>query len=351
MRYEPPSDSELAALVQAAVLFRDAAPWRHIRPKQIFGIRSIDSGRLSYVSIEGHEGGVTGLGAYPGHTGLETLLGALHGLLEVVDDQDYLRMSALTCGYFPYGEFAGPLLEFLDRSGVRFTRHELAPAFTSYVPGFRAWRPDARESRLLTAAFEQTLVVVEDLRRDPGLLDAPDPITVLSRRAIPGLRGLEWEYEWSSLEPDWAARVKPWKPDELTAARLARLPLDDRQEWEFDAVVGLGVLAPDPGSRAEILRAGLLVDRASDFIHWLEPFPASELKASLGEAFAQQMLRIGCRPRRILVRDRAIRRLIEPITQAADCRLQKVQNLPALEEAHEVLLQKANRPARDSRLH
>lgn len=339
MRYEPPSAPDTAALVQAALRFRDAAPWQHITPDRWFAVRDPATGHLAYIQVHGHEGITPGLAVHPGAPGFRTMLEVLHGAIERIDDRALLRLCALTCGFHPRREHTRDDRAFLARSGIAFGARELAPVFVSCVPGFLSWRFDAAETRLFTTALEQSLIVVEDLRRDPVLLEAPEPLTVLTRRASSGAGGLEWRYEWSPLEPDFAARVKPWRPDDLLAARLARLPVEERQEWEFDAVPGLfvpwiGALRPGPSHRPELLRAALLVDRGSGYIHWGEPFPASELEDSLGRRLAETVLRIGYRPRRMLVRDLSMRDLLAPIARAMGCRLHRVRFLPAVDEVY-----------------
>lgn len=77
-------------------------------------------------------------------------------------------------------------------------------------------------------------------------------------------------YEWASPDLGGPPRRIP-VPDELTAARLGRLPLDERAEWEIALATGAGALQPTPSQRPELMLTCYVIDRVSSFIHHAYP--------------------------------------------------------------------------------
>jgi hypothetical protein len=343
MNLAPPTAFELRDLVEAALRYRDAAPWRTVADDQIFGVFDRERGEIVYLSILGQGGLVRGLTLFPGTQGLLTLDLIQFELLPTDPDEGLLRMRSIGCMFVPASMATPDDRKVVRDSGVACGRAKLLPQFVSYEPGYAPWTVSGAEARLLTTCLDQALVVARELAADPDLLEENSPRQHLVRVPAGALGEEEWMSQWRSrpLTRD----VRPPALDEVTLARLAQLPREPMAEWEVDAFTGLGVIAESRTTRPRVLRTLMLLDRTSGFIHAAEPIEAPELEASVTDRFVRQALRVGHSPRRILVRDYTLRCLLAPAARAMGCKLLRLGHLPGIEAARADMLAHAS-PAR-----
>src|SRR3989442_1138669 len=83
----PPTLAEWRSLYDAAMRFKDGAPWRWVADDQNFGIRNPEDGVVSYCSIMGHGRMQFGLAVYPGDVGRLTMFRMQHDLLPEDPDE------------------------------------------------------------------------------------------------------------------------------------------------------------------------------------------------------------------------------------------------------------------------
>jgi hypothetical protein len=317
MDLSPPTPSELRDLVEAALRFRDAAPWRTVADDQNFGVFDRQRGEIVYLSILGQAGLVRGLALFPGEQGLVTLHRMQLDLLPADPDDLLLEMRSIGCLFVPAAMATPDDRRLLRDSGVALGRAKLLPQFVSHLPGYAPWTVSGAEARLLVTCMEQALAVVRELEDDPDLLELGAPARHLVRESAGGPDGQEWVSHWRSMPP--ARDVRPPKLDEVTLARLGQLARDPIAEWEVDAFTGLGVIAESRSNRPRVLRTLMILERSSQYIHAAEAIEAPDLLASVTERFARHALRIGRIPKRILVRDYTLRGLLAPIARAMRC--------------------------------
>jgi len=98
-----------------------------------------------------------------------------------------------------------------------------------------------------------------------------------------------------------------------------------------------------PDERPELLQMLFVVDRASGFIHLGEPVAAPNVLEEAQPMVSGLLLRLGYRPRRMLVRELALRAHLASLARVTGCRLQRVRRLPAVEAANRGMVRAMSR--------
>ena len=337
MDYRSPATDDLHLLVRAAQSFFESTPWRQLDSEQPFGVRDPETNRVILALVNGSRGIDFGLSAYPGADGLLTMHRILHGLVSEVNEESLHEVRSIVCGFAPRSTLRTADRQLLKDAGCDLRRGRLVPQFRSFVPGYFPWRLDAEEARLLTLLLKQSELVARDVARHPDMFDGAPRHSYLTRRVMHDDAGPPEAYEWAAPDIVDGPPIDVRGPDELTAARLSRLPIDEGAEWEVALATGAGVVQPSPYDRPEMLLTLFVVDRESGYIHHGEPMSAPGALKSFQRVFASVLLRLGFAPRRILVRNHVQREQLAPVARLTGSRLQRVQRLPQVEEASTAL--------------
>jgi len=336
MEHRPAAPEALRELVRAAQVFHHSEPWKQLDSDQPFGVRDPRTNRVVLALVTGQSGIAFGLHTYPAFDGFVTLQLVLRGLLSHPDEASFLSMRSTICQFVKRSDLPPEERRSLRAAGYVERSGEPLPMFRSLVPGFLPWRLDEEEVRLLTLVLEQTIHVARDVALNPKLFDGGSGNSYLTRRSMSDGDDAPDAYEWAG--PDFfGPRKRVPIPDELTATRLARLPLREDAEWEIALALNGGVLQPTPGHRPEMLLTMVVVDRASGHVHHGEPLPASSALDDVGARLARTLLDLGYAPRRILVSDPALRAQLAPVARFARSRLLRVQHVARAERARDGL--------------
>ena len=332
MEHRSPTTDALHELVHTARYFQREKPWEHLRFDQPFGIRDPQTGRVVLAVINGCSGIDFGLSTFPGLDGLITLNWLRHALIADTNEASLHGIRSIICALVPRSNLTPGDRRLLVDARCDATRGESVPLFRSYMPGYLPWRLDAEEVRMLTLMLHQSVNVARDCAMNPRLFEGGPKHTYLTRWNMRDGDEAPEAYEWASPDLGGPPPRIPM-PDELTSARLGRLPLDEHAEWEIALASGAGALQPTPHHRPELMLTCFVIDRASGFIHHGHPLPSSTALDGLQAQIVGVLLRLGFAPRRMLVRDPVVRPYLAPVAKLVGCRLQRVQSLPAVDEA------------------
>jgi len=343
MHHEHPSPAQLRNLITTALNVRDLAPWCQLAPRQPYGVRDPISGRVVLAVVSGGDGTQPGISAFPGISGHLTMLRLIHDALPEVDQESLIGIRALICCYAARSALGTSERRLLEDAGFRFRRGELAPRFRSYMPGYTPWTLSADEARVLTLVLEHTLEFAMEAGLDSSFFEGAPKYSYRIRQLVSRDGYDDWIYAWAKADLEGDSPVRLRRLDELTSARLARLPCDDAAEWEISAESGLGSLDAGPDERPELLQMLFVVDRASGYIHLGEPVAAPNVLEEAQPMVSGLLLRLGYRPRRMLVRELALRAHLASLARAAGCRLQRVRRLPAVEAANRDMVRAMSR--------
>jgi hypothetical protein len=340
MQPAPPTPAEFRELVEAAIRFRESTPWEQVADDQVFGVLDPEADEIGYASIVGQQGLTHGLTLFPGQSGLASLRRMQFELLPENRDDVLLEMRSLLCTYEPTTTLGSRDRLLLELAGFELRRGEVWPCFVSHEPGYGSWTVNGAEARLLTIALDQALLMARALAQDSLLLDRGHPGEFLVRTPVDLPASGAWTDCW--MRPPDTRDIRASQLDELTSARLARLPRIADCEWEVDAMTGLGLFAERPSVRPCVLRTLTIIERGSGFMHNSDAFPAPDFVRDVARLFTERVLSIGYRPRRILVRDYDLRELLAEVAKSMDCKLLRVQYLPRIEAAQKLLREHMN---------
>jgi hypothetical protein len=324
-----PTLEEYRQLYEAALAFKQKAPWEWMYDDEIFGVRNPETGQIGYASIMGHMGEHLALALYLGSQGL-------YGYYQLAADEEednpdfLLEIPHLQASFEDRGQLRDKDRQVIKALGLKFRGRQEWPLFLSYVPGCIPWFLTPEEARFLTVALEQTIDLTERLKENRRLLEPPMPGQFL----ICNLTEQGWVDEWLEAEP--VRLPLPLQLHEQSVAALRQRFPQEPSRLEVD-LYGRVTIQDKEDSRPYLGYHLLLVDAASGFIVGGDILVA---KPSLDEMWRQVPVRLlnaatllGHLPSEIAVPRERLHTLLEPMAQQLGIRLYLSGRLPALEQA------------------
>lgn len=228
-------------LFEAALAFKERAPWRHIPDRHYFAMTDPAGGGIVYCVVLGNGGIDYGLNVYYGpHAALylqELTSGDSSGPPGGDEREFNLITQAVTFGLEDRQQLEKEDYELIRSLGYKFRGAREWPVFRSYEPGQPSWLPNREQVRLLTAALEQARDVWERYRGEAGAPKRPEQR--LHRVPRPdGSGGVAWSDEWQpwhlpgKLQLDGPPYEYPGELRLKQAAAKAKAKLDEI--WEAD---------------------------------------------------------------------------------------------------------------------
>lgn len=327
---------QASALVHAALAYRDLEPWHLITERQCFALREPVTNEQLFVSVRGHSDVWPGLALFRGAEGFHSMHRLMHAPLESLDEREMLEISGTFVEFQPMCLLPERAIRPLEAASVVIEPNALAPDFISYLPGYVPGGPTVEEIQLLTMVLQEVHAVTLDVVDDVVRLETTDQHWIehrLVRSETP-----RWEYASVRREVDLSAhRPPPDLVDELTRARLRRLPRRLHEIWEIDLIPISRVRELSADERWPIVMALLIVDRDSGRMKHAKLLSAPTRYERIGEVLARAFVAVGARPGQLRVRDYWLRSRIAPVARALECKLITMRYLLALDDARESL--------------
>ncbi|MCD4809433.1 MAG: hypothetical protein K8R17_05995, partial [Methanosarcinales archaeon] len=174
MNIDPsPSLQEWKALYEAALEFKELAPWNWMHETDIFGVKDPVSGEIGYCCIRGGAGEHYALGLYLGSEGLYGLSRILSGEFSEFKDEALFIQNCLMASFEDRKSLQKQDLQQIKALGLKFRGRNAWPLFRNYMPGFFPWYLNDDEVRFLTVALQQAKDVSLRFKKYPGLLVHP----------------------------------------------------------------------------------------------------------------------------------------------------------------------------------
>ncbi len=245
----PPTPAEWRRALDAALAFRNAAPWTWMTEENMFGVQDPETGVTYYACVLGALGEMTAVALYEGATGLDGLWRMRTETLAA--PMDTLMLQRCLMASFEDRE----VLQQADRDvlkslGMKLRGRGAWPMLRSYLPGYVPWHVTGAQARFLALALEQALMMAQRYREDPALLPCVPPggAYLVWTRQDDG----EWTEERRVPEPLGAADDSPAQEVTVDTERLRQLketlPIT-RGVLEMDFFLSPNALQDEDGGR------------------------------------------------------------------------------------------------------
>lgn len=327
----PPSLQDWKALYDAAIEFKNAAPWDWMHDTDIFGVQDPVSGETGYCCIMGAAGEHYALGVYSGSEGLEGLMRILSGEFSQSHDGVLYVQKCLMASFEDREYLQKEDLKQIKTMGLKFRGANAWPFFRNYTPGLVPWYLTGEEARFLTLALQQAIEVSLRFRKDPMLIH-PSSGKFFVRAPVKQGEGISWKDEWIEPLPPESKDLPVTPVDETLLNRLKKARLQQRGVWEVDFFF---VPAPiwEKEKRPYYPYMSLMVEHNSAFILNFQLEKREEFALKFPEKFVSFLERVKIAPQVFLVKRDEVGRFLEPFASSLGIKIKMVEGLPVLEEA------------------
>ncbi len=336
--FQSPDLETWRALYDAAIRFKNLAPWEWMDETDIFGVQDPESGRVGFVSIMGKLGEHFGLSAY-----LDAM--ALYQYWELAETpslatpQKLLEIEQLTASFENREELTTKDRKVIKKLGLRFRGRKAWPLFRKIIPGYLPWHIEAHDARFLMHILEQAILVAQRTREEPELLypDEDESIEYLIRVPRETEDGLVWEDAWREVPPP--DEEFPIYMDFALLEHVRNLPRADAT-IEMDLFPLRSTVKDDEG-RPFIPYMLMAVDRDSGMIlegRLLSPEPNLwEMQGRIPIYILETFAKLGAVPKQILIQSEFLEEFLEMLSEELPLNYQRKRSLRQLESARRAL--------------
>lgn len=338
-----PSDT-WSALYQAADELRGLALWECMGDSELLGIDDARTGGPMLGAVMGGGGEVFGLAIYHGEGGCRMLLEAALGDNEESPMENFHLTSALKVEFVPRAELSAEEKRRVKLIGFRpaIQRPQWWPVFQSMRPGYIPWHLDEAEAELLLHVLPRLTALGACVR---PLFEDDESVGTDGFAFWPKGRALGEplrpdEVEWRKLAVPPEPAPDPFTVDEVTAARLAALPLEAALALELDARADFNAIGE--GERPWFMKVGFAVEPRTGVIAGMGmgKSAADTLEAIAGRALVQAVLALGKRPGAVRVQKERIANALAPLAMQLGVKIDLRRTLPMIDDAMESMLAK-----------
>ena len=333
MNIDPlPSLQEWKALYEAALEFKELAPWNWMHDTDIFGVKDPVSGEIGYCCIMGAAGEYYALGLYLGPEGLYGLSRILSGDFSEFKDEALCIQNCLMASFEDRKNLQKQDLQQIKTLGLKFRGRNAWPLFRNYIPGFVPWYLKSDEARFLTVALQQAMDVSLRFKKDPGLLVHPSMDHYFVRVPDKPGENIIWKDEWLEPSPLKMEDAPVIPVEKTTLNRLKKARLQRRGIWEIDFFY-VPTVVREKGERPYFPYMSLLVDHDSTLILNFQLEKEADCKSTFPVKFADFIEHVNVMPDELLVKRYDVYRIMEPLSAELGIEINMVESLPALEYA------------------
>jgi len=330
---EAPIDETWAVLYEAAIAFRDTAPWHWMVDVDVFAVENPVDGEVGYCNVIGGGGEEFGLYVFLGAEGFAGYRRIMAGEVEPESFEARSTMRALAASFEDRQLLKKQDLALIRSLGLRFRGRKAWPYFRSQSPGYIPWFLSEDEALFLTTALHQAVEMCLRVR-DEGLdLLRGDAVgLILTRYYHDG----GWLEEWRKPRSPEPPSSSPQLSNEL---RMRCMSLDHTKleiSWELDSFL-LPMVIQGESERPHHPTCIMAVDREHGLIIDFKLLGPRPSVVEQQEAVVDFLEHTGVTPQEIWVATEEFANVVGAITGIIGATL-SVGPLPMSQEAREDLL-------------
>jgi hypothetical protein len=309
-------------LFQAAIEFRDLAPWQWMDESDIIGVEDPETGQIGWCSIMGSLGEFISLTVYLGDEGFRSYERILE-LDDFFEPADMLRAAF---------ETKALRVEFTDREAVspedrkaykaldlRFRGRNQWIQVRDVQPGYFPWYLSDKQAVFLTHCLRQAMEVSLRCRAgDPeGAFDDPELIPVRAPQKTEA--GLVWQ-DMHYPDPKWEPETRTVDPMLIFQAKKD-LPYSDKPLCFMFDYLPHPIEAGEKEDRPYFARMATWIDPKSGMILATELFTPKSYLSDFNQQFMYVLHAIKAIPRKWILNSELAYDALEPIAEALDLEL------------------------------
>lgn len=334
-----PTRDEWQALCDAAIRFKEIAPWNWMEDTDLFGVQNPENDQIGYCSVMGMLGEHLALGVFRGEKGLDGYW-KLHRMSESVAPSavDVLAIEDMLMASFEDRE----LLRAADKDvikalGLKFRGRQAWPLFRSYLPNYEPWFLTGDEARFLTVSLEQAMDVAVRFREKRNIL--PNTSRAYLVRVPKTTAGeLYWTDKVKKPKPFSQTSIAPAPLQEARIERLRNLPRAVNGLLEMDYFTSPMAVQDRPGERPYLPNVVMAADRRTGMVMAVEIVKSEEVSAALPGKLLEISQATGTLPTTVFVQKSEAYAYLEPTTKRLGIDLSAARKLPAISLARESLM-------------
>jgi hypothetical protein len=230
-------------LYDAALAFRDLAPWRFLYDDQLFGVKDPATGQTGYCCVLGTLGEVFALCVYRGSEGLALYQSIQSGIIGPGDDEIIAGQNAILAEFADRPDLEKEDLSVIKSLSLSIRGRKQYPRFRSYLPGYSQWFLNEDEVRFLTLALKAACQFAGDYLDNQTILqsDANERyLTYMSHRGVDGIDS--WQREWLKPDPVHSPPTAGLPCNEIRLHKIKQMKLNPDTAWEADGFLMPGIL-------------------------------------------------------------------------------------------------------------
>lgn len=326
---------EWEGVYKAAIEFRRIEPWQWMEDTDLFGVRNPENGEIGYCCVVGSLGEFFGLIVNLGREGLDVYLKTQAGEVSPQDDDVIYQNKALVASFGDRRSLQKPDLDVVKRLGLKFKGATSWPSFQSHQPGYYPWYLNRKEVLFLTLCLQQATAVALRFKTNKNLFRSSRKNHFFVRVAEKQGGQLTWRDEWLPPSPPLEPEIETPILDELRLQRIKKNAFQSNEIWEVDS---FHVPVPiKEGKKPFYPRVLLVVDQNSGIVlvsHLEDP---ERYRAEFQNQMLKLIENLKAVPREMMIRDRELFRLLDPIASKMGFALTAVKRFKELGKARKHL--------------
>jgi hypothetical protein len=331
--------SQWRELIDYALDFAKAEPWKWMDDGQIVGLIDPASNIKAYCSIMGRESEFKALALYPGKEGWWSYLQISNEDAASDPNEIMYKQRCIVLSFDAPERADADDIALLRHAGVNSQDLPWIPSFRSYLPGFVPSPPDQGDFEWLKLALPQVMTATQEIFAGKQLV----PETGLDKAGNMLFRQRDAEsHDWSSvwLKPDPNANFSPAQVQLSAELAAAAVEMPSRQAIWLMEEFFLPEPAEDPeGGRAFFPRAVIFFELESQEFRGLSLLHPDNWLEGVGESMVEMILNQGHRPSQLVLSRPENFVFMKPFCQALEIGINLDKSLDILPDLREAVLE------------